>query len=315
MSPRDAAIANPLAASGGSAKTMEVLPPEGVPLRFEIAPLGARLGAQIVDIVITLLGMAALLIFLAATGATGWRGALSVGALLFFLIRVPYYAISEVVWNGQTLGKKICRIRVISGTGRSLTAYQLVVRNLMREMEVFAPGTVLLVSPGSLFEGIVVGLWVLGLIAVPVLSKRNQRLGDIVANTFVVQQPIAVLHADLAAERETAKDGEYEFFPHQLDHYGAYELQVLADMLQNTPQISGIPGASRRSANLEAVGKRIRKKIDYAYPVAPKDEEAFLKAFYRVQRAYLEQKKLFGEARADKHHADRKDGSPDAAPR
>ena len=65
--------------------------------------------------------------------------------------------------------------------------------------------------------------------------------------------------------------------------------------------------ATRRSENLKAVGKRIRNKIEYSYPVDPRDEEAFLKAFYRAQRAYLEQKKLFGEARADKFYGDQRD--------
>ena len=45
-------------------KTQEILPPEGVPLRFKIAYLGSRLGAQLIDIIITVVGLIALMILL-----------------------------------------------------------------------------------------------------------------------------------------------------------------------------------------------------------------------------------------------------------
>lgn len=285
-------------------KIQEILPPEGVPLRFQVAPLGSRFGAQIIDILITVVGLGALLIFLYTTDLVDPLAIFSVGILLFFLIRVPYYAVSEMIWNGQTLGKKACRIRVISGTGRSLTAHQIIARNLMREMEVFAPGTVLLSTPESAIEGIIAVLWIVGLLAVPVLNKRNQRLGDIIANTYVIEKPIALLYPDIALEKAAASADQYEFFPNQLDHYGAYELQVLAELLQENPSIQGNTSALARAAKLRPIGTRIRQKIEYSYPVATKDEEAFLKAFYRAQRGYLEQKKLFGDARADKFHSD-----------
>lgn len=288
-------------------KTQEILPPEGVPLRFQVALLGSRLGAQIIDIIITLLGLIALVVFLFTSGFVDPLAIVSVGAILFFLIRVPYYAASELIWNGRTIGKRICRIRVVSGTGRSLSAHQIISRNLMREMEVFAPGTVLLAGPGSVFEGVVAAIWVIGLILVPVLNKRNQRLGDIIANTYVIQNPIALLYPDLAAEKPALKEGQYEFFPNQLDHYGAYELQVLAELLQRTTAPMDSAGPLKREREFVSVGKRIRQKIDYAFPVKNNEEEAFLKAFYRAQRAHLEQKKLFGDARENKFHHEKED--------
>jgi len=283
-------------------KIQEILPPEGVPLRFEIALLGSRLGAQIIDIIITVIGLIALMIFLFTSNLVDPLAIVSVGAILFFLIRVPYYAASELIWNGRTIGKRICRIRVVSGTGRSLDAHQIISRNLMREMEVFAPGTVLLAKPESFFEGLVALIWIGGLILVPVLNKRNQRLGDIIANTYVIQNPIALLYPDLAAEKPAVQEGQYEFFSNQLDHYGAYELQVLADLLQRSTAQTGSVGPIQKKQEFTSVGKRIRQKIDYSFPVEAKEEEAFLKAFYRAQRAHLEQKKLFGDARKDKFH-------------
>jgi len=166
-------------------KTQELMPPEGVPLRFEISSLGTRFGAQIIDIIITVIALIALVIFLFASGIIPSLAILSVGVLLFFFIRVPYYALSEMIWNGQTIGKRICRIRVVSCTGRSLTPHQIVARNLMREMEVFAPGTAMLVATQGFWEGLTAFLWIAGVLLVPIFSKRNQRLGDIIANTSV----------------------------------------------------------------------------------------------------------------------------------
>ena len=287
-----------------SGKIQEILPPEGVPLRFRIASLSSRFGAQLIDIVITGVGVIALIILLFTSGLINPLAISTVGALLFFLIRVPYYAATELIWNGRTIGKRICGIRVVSGTGRSLTAHQIVSRNLMREMEIFAPGSLLLVGSGSLFGGLATFLWIGGLLLVPILNKRNQRLGDIIANSYVIESPAALLYPDLAAETPSVKEDQYDFFPNQLDHYGAYELQVLANLLQEKPEQTGAVRPLQTQKDLSSVGKRIRKKIDYSFPVSPLEEEVFLKAFYRAQRAHLEQKKLFGDARKDKFHSE-----------
>lgn len=281
------------------------LPPEGVPLRFEVAGLGTRFGAQIIDILITLGLCIAIIAVLALSRIVVGLGLTALAALLFFFIRTPYYAAAELVWNGQTLGKRLSRIRVISGDGRSLTPHQIVVRNLMREVEVFVPGTLLLFASDLGWFGASALLgWIAILIAVPLLNRRRQRLGDIIANTYVICQPTALLMPDLSVKAmrtvETER-GRFSFLPNQLDHYGAFELQVLEKVLQAGPE-SRTQTQARRRANLAAIGERIRRKIDFSEPVNDNDEEAFLTAFYAAQRAYLEQKQLFGEVREDKHH-------------
>lgn len=285
----------------------DFLPPEGVPLRFEIAGLGARLGAQIIDIMITFGGCIAIILLISVSGISVGLGLMALAALLFFFIRTPYYAMAELVWNGQTLGKRLSRIQVISGDGRSLTPHQIVVRNLMREVEVFVPGTLLLVAAElGWVERIALLAWIVTIVAVPLLNPRRQRLGDIIANTFVIYQPTALLMPDLsvkAVETAARTPGRFDFLPNQLDHYGAFELQVLEKVLQAGPDASN-QAATRRRANLTAIGERIRRKIDFTEQVDADDEERFLMAFYAAQRAYLEQKQLFGDVRSDKHHGD-----------
>src|SRR5439155_8914270 len=130
--------------------------------------------------------------------------------------------------NGQTVGKRICALRVVSGNGRSLSAHQVVARNLMKEMEVFLPGTYALIATDSgAVEGWLVLAWIAGLIAVPLFTKRRQRVGDIIAETIVVHQPRKLLEPDLAAAATMPAGQRFVFLPNQLEHYGAYELQVL----------------------------------------------------------------------------------------
>ncbi len=284
----------------------DFIPPEAVPLHFEVGTLGSRFAAQIIDILITVLAVGALLLFLGLTDIVPSSAMVVLGSLLFFAIRVPYYTATELMWNGQTLGKRICRLRVISSDGTGLSAHSVVVRNLMKEVEVFAPGTYLLVGRYlDIWTNLITLAWIAILIAVPLFNRRRQRLGDMIAGTYVIHQPEAILVPDLAAASRPAATGEkFVFLPHQLDHYGRYELQTLERVLHLDRPGMTPEEYARHHQNLLAIAGNIRRKIQYEDPVPDGDAKAFLDAFYVAQRRYLEQRKLFGDAREDKFHRD-----------
>src|SRR3546814_12824423 len=83
--------------------------------------------------------MVAALALLALTA--GGNITVAVGALLFFAIRTPYYVASELLWNGQTLGKRMHGLRVVAVDGRGLTPPAVVGPNLRKEAAVFVPRT------------------------------------------------------------------------------------------------------------------------------------------------------------------------------
>ncbi len=202
------------------------------------------------------------------------------------------------------------RLRVISADGRGLTTHAVVVRNLMKEMEVFVPGTWLLVGAesGAATQAVVLA-WIAVLVAIPRFNARRQRIGDMIAGTVVIIQPQAVLMPDLTAGRAPVRE-RFVFDAGQLDHYGRYELQTLEQVLQT--ETRGPAGTrDRRRASLASISRAIRTKIGYREAVADDDAVAFLRAFYAAQRAYLEQRQLFGESREDKFHR----GEPDPADR
>ena len=288
------------------------LPPEGVPLRFEVAGLGARFGAQVADILLSLAVILATILLLALIGLDNSNFLSAVFMLMFFGIRVPYYVLSELLWNGQTLGKRMMGLRVISTDGRQVTAHALVVRNLTKEGEVFGPGTALLVLQNmSTFGAILCLIWIIVVLAVPLLNSRRQRLGDMIAGTYVVNAPRAVLLPELArGASDGSKAGAFVFEPRHLNEYGAYELQTLERLLQ--AQATDLPpkAHARRRATLISVGKTIRDRIGYHEEVAENDAAAFLNAFYQAQRAFLENRQLFGERRKDKFHKPRETPGP-----
>jgi len=284
----------------------DFVPPEAVPLHFEVGTLGARFGAQIIDIMITVLAVGAFLLFLGLTDIVPGSAMLLLGSLLMFAIRVPYYTAAELMWNGQTLGKRISRLRVVSSDGRGLSAHSVVVRNLMKEAEVFAPGTYLLLGQAlDIWTNITTLVWIAILVAVPLFNAKRQRLGDMIAGTYVIHQPEAILVPDLAAaKRLGAGDERFVFLPHQMDHYGRYELQTLEKVLHLNRSRMSPEEHGRHHNNMVAIARNIRKKILYEEALADRDAEAFLDSFYIAQRRYLEQRKLFGDTREDKFHND-----------
>lgn len=281
-----------------------LVPPEGVPLTFRTAGLGVRLGAQIIDLLLTTVFVIAVIILLAFGFDAPGDLIMSVAALMFFLIRTPYYVLTELLWNGATLGKQMLKLRVVSADGRTLTPHAVVVRNLMKEAEVFLPGAMLLGGASLEWWGnLLVILWITLLLAVPLRNPKRQRLGDLIAGTYVIHMPVTTLIPDLSVSvRKTATD-QFVFQPNQLDHYGAYELQTLETVLQTSLSLgASVDTVQRRRKTIEDITERVRRKIDYGEQVAPKDAELFLRAFYNAQRAHLEQRQLFGDKRVDKFH-------------
>lgn len=291
-------------------KIVEVTPPEGVPIPFRVAGLSARVYAQVVDILLSLLFLGLLLLALALTVGPGeylWV----VASLGYFFLRLPYYVLSEIAWNGATLGKRLTGLRVVSAGGGPLTIHALTVRNLLKEAEVFLPAG-LVVGIGGMdgWGRLIAAGWIVLALAIPLLNTRRQRLGDIIAGTMVILRPQAILLPDVAAGASIRQQDEgFTFTSTQLDIYGAYELQTLEGLVRKIDDgfARGRRPGRRQSEEIAEVSEAIRSKIGYETPVRPTEHARFLSDFYRAQRRHLEERKLFGDARADKFHAERKD--------
>lgn len=276
----------------------EVVTPEGVALRFEIAPAVERASAFATDlfflvIAFVLLGLAVVLFGL-------WSPGSPVAASLFFigtfLVRHGYFTWFEIRRRGSTPGKRSAGIRVVDRRGGPLTAEAVFARNLTREVEVFLPA-IFLLAPEALFPDapgwgrLVAGAWILVLVLMPLFNADRMRVGDLVAGTLVVRAPQAVLLQDLSASGPRRKAQGVVFTREQLGIYGIYELQTLEEILR-TPAADG--------RGLRVIRDRILKKIGWEGEPPDVPVREFLQAFYDAQRAHLEGRLLMGERKERK---------------
>jgi uncharacterized RDD family membrane protein YckC len=156
---------------------LRVRTPEGIVFSLPLAGPVARFLAWLVDLAcISAIGS------LVST-ALGWMGLLSLDiaaafiTLAYFAIAIGYGIVMEWLWRGQTIGKRLLKLRVLDEQGLRLTFSQIVVRNLLRFVDAL-PAFYLVGGAAML------------------VSRRAQRLGDYAANTVVVRTP-AVEEPDL----------------------------------------------------------------------------------------------------------------------
>lgn len=159
---------------------LQIDTPEQIALELPLAGIGSRFLGLAID---TLLQIAlyvtstfAVIFFGAFLRAVGigryfqWiplSWAPAIGILFVFCVYWGYFAFFEIIWKGQTPGKRMAKIRVIKESGRPINAYEAIARNLLRAIDGL---------PGMYGVGIVCMM----------LNNQNRRLGDYVAGTVVV---------------------------------------------------------------------------------------------------------------------------------
>ena len=144
--------------------------PEGVQFVHQLASPVVRFIALAFDLSVISATWSVLSV---AVSLLGWISPDLAGAfavLFYFVLSIGYFMILELIWRGQTLGKRFLRLRVMDAAGLKLSPSQIVLRNLLRFVDSI---------PVLYFFG--------GLVALT--SARSQRLGDMAAGTVVVRVP------------------------------------------------------------------------------------------------------------------------------
>lgn len=195
--------------------TFRITTPENISFQYSVCGPFRRAFTYLLDVVFSMLiyGLLVLCVYLLvlafgslwsllfgnANVATSilslLSGLVSVG---FFIVYWFYGAWMETYFNGQTIGKRLTSMRVISTDGHAIDGVQATLRNFFRLLDMMP------IVPLSLFfsdlgqAALPTGLF--GLI-VMASSKRYQRLGDWVAGTVVINEdhqrrPKLVIFAD-----------------------------------------------------------------------------------------------------------------------
>lgn len=156
--------------------TIRIHTTQNVTLEYEIASLGDRIVAALIDYFLYLAWALLWVLVFAQTGSSPGL----IGGLLITLPTLVYFPACELFFNGQSLGKKARHIRVVrlDGTPAGLGDYLL--RWLLRPIEVVA------------FSGALAAITIL-------INGRGQRLGDLAAGTTVVSLRPREQHATPAA--------------------------------------------------------------------------------------------------------------------
>jgi uncharacterized RDD family membrane protein YckC len=156
---------------------VEIITPENIAFGYRVAGPFRRLPAYLMDVfirvaAIMLLGLAVLVTF----GPIGLGGVgMGLMALVWFALDWFYGGLFEALWNGQTPGKRLMGIRVITVEGQPISGWQAILRNFLRMADAMPP--------------IPVPSYLLGLVSTS-MNNRFQRLGDLASGTMViVEQP------------------------------------------------------------------------------------------------------------------------------
>lgn len=148
-----------------------IVTPDAVVLEFELASVGSRSLAQGVDLAVRF-GLLYALAFIsgAFSAAAGTTPAIVLVFVGIFLIIFGYPAIMESRWNGQTVGKRVFGLRVVTVEGAPVRFRHASIRSLLQLVDFFLPP---------------IGV---SATCVALLNRQSQRLGDIFAGTIVLRE-------------------------------------------------------------------------------------------------------------------------------
>lgn len=266
----------------------QVITPENVELDYEIAGIGSRFLAIAVDTLIqsffsggiiyglSLIGLEQLNL---ETEIKNFSHSL-VGAGLIFLgvlVWPGYYVILESAMNGQTLGKRLCNIRVRKDLGYAPTFWDILLRNLIRLVD-FAP------------FGYVTGFTTM------FLNPQAKRLGDFAAGTIVVKElprknaahflnnPASIHLATNPGQPESFPDDSYPWLNPLLAHLSQQNYFLLQNLYGRRDQLTNYPKLSR-----ELLLKVLRPVSDQEELAIEAQEapEILEKLIQRYEKAYF----------------------------
>ena len=145
--------------------TLKIVTTQNIELEYDLASLGERIAGYIIDSLILIAYLVIILFIFIGGDLIRWSDS------LIFLFIIPvffYHLVSEILMNGQTVGKKVMNIKIISLDGRPATIGQYLIRWLFRFVDFTITNC-------------------LGALICVAVSEKRQRIGDIVAGTAMIK--------------------------------------------------------------------------------------------------------------------------------
>ncbi len=242
--------------------------PENVDLHLELAGIGNRVLAALIDTMITYAIVLVIgLLFWASTTITGMldlpdktrallTGVAGMAAIFFaFVVTFGYFVFFEGTWQGQTPGKRIVSIRVIEANGQPVGWSGVILRNLIRTLDT-----------GMAFVGLI-----------PMIVDRNEkRFGDYAAGTIVVRER----KPDLVSEDFLITDS-YNTESIDVGRLTPQEYDLLVGFLRRRVTLA----KSQRPLVANQLAAYMRQKLNDA---SSEPSEKFLERIYSAYKARAE---------------------------
>jgi uncharacterized RDD family membrane protein YckC len=204
-------------------QSIKIQTPQNIELEYPLAGVGDRLVAYIIDLLIYMAYI--IVIALISDAAGGFSGRDWVIILLMIPIFI-YQFLCEVFLNGQSLGKKAKRIRVVSLDGNQPNIGQYLIRWLFRIVDDM------------------IGSGVIAIVTIS-LTEKAQRVGDVLAGTTVVRtQPQTSFGETLFAETDQQ---EIVLYP-QVSRLSDQDIALLREVLNRHLEDPNVHGAILQKA-------------------------------------------------------------------
>ena len=213
-------------------ETLDINTPENVAFGYQVAGIGSRFLATLLDtLIIALLQIVIFIVVAVIANAldhaalqnifSAW--AYAVIGLVAFIFYWGYYIFFEMLWNGQTPGKRWTGLRVIRADGTPITLSESLIRNLARIVDLL---------PFAYGVGIITMF----------IDKQSRRLGDLAAGTLVVHERAPISIQALSTKRagsfhrQSLKNISLDGFP--VERLTNDDLSLIEDFLTRRDQLT-----------------------------------------------------------------------------
>lgn len=233
--------------------------PENIKISYQVAGPGTRFLAWFADtIFLTIIGFLLLILFVAIGFSAdsvlgdmfeGMRDEIDsaddadfapifigIWLMIWSLGSFFYFGLSELLLHGQTMGKRMSKIRVVKADGFSLDPLSILIRSLFR-----------LVDQMPL-------LWI-----VPVLSAKSQRLGDMVAGTIVISEELNEISSvrEILSSR-SASESKFRISGAMLNRARPADFEAIESILDRWSSLSEAARLQLTGTIVPALAKRLQ---------------------------------------------------------
>lgn len=236
--------------------------PENVAFGYGVAGIGSRFLAALVDtlLILILQIIVNMTLFLAARSFWGdlgdsdsqtliWLAAIF--GLIAFAFFWGYYIFFEIIWNGQSPGKRWVGLRVIRTNGTPITLAESVIRNLVRVID-FLPA----------YYGV-------GVVTM-FINEQSRRLGDLAAGTLVVHDKATISLDSLAEKsvwpRYSPTSAPAADWP--INRLSYQDVQMAEDFLRRRYELTN------RVALAEQIAQTLRQRMELPPQSLDRNQEA-----------------------------------------